>query len=89
MCQNKYFFVSFIDFAKAFDWVDRQLLLYKLLLSSVDGSFYFTIKSMYDTLKLGHHSSVKVNDELSSWFDTECVVRSGDVILLRVKSFLS
>ena len=47
MDQNKHTFVAFIDFAKALDWVDRELLLYKLLRSSVDGPFYFAIKSMY------------------------------------------
>ena len=72
MDQNKPTFVSFIDFAKVFDWVDRELLL---LRSSVDGLFYFAIKSMYTKTR----SSVKVNDDLSNWFETECGVRQGDV----------
>ena len=76
MDQNKHTFVAFIDFAKAFDWVDRELLLYKLLRSSVDGPFYFAIKSMYTKTR----SSVKVNDDLSNWFETECGVRQGDVL---------
>ena len=76
MDQNKPTFVAFIDFAKAFDWVDRELLLYKLLRSSVDGPFYFAIKSMYTKTR----SSVKVNDDLSNWFETECGVRQGDVL---------
>ena len=70
MNQNKPKFAAFIDFAKAFDWVDRELLLYKLLRSSVDGPFYFAIKSMYTKTR----SSVKVNDDLS-----KCV-RQGDVL---------
>ena len=69
-------FVAFIDFSKAFDWVDRELLLYKLLRSSVDGPFYFVIKSMYTKTR----STVKVNDDLSNWFETECGVRQGDVL---------
>ena len=76
MNQNKPTFAAFIDFAKAFDWVDRELLLYKLLRSSVDGPFYFSIKSMYTKTR----SSVKVNDDLSNWFETECGVRQGDVL---------
>ena len=76
MDQNQPSFVAFIDFAKAFDWVDQELLLYKLLRSSADGPFYFAIKSMYTKTR----SSVKVNDDLSNWYETECGVRQGDVL---------
>ena len=76
MDQNKPTFVAFIDFAKSFDWVDRELLLYKLLRSSIDGPFYFAIKSLYTKTR----SSIKVNDDLSNWFETKCGVRQGDVL---------
>ena len=76
MDQNKPTFDAFIDFAKAFDWVDRELLLYKLLRSSVDGPFYFAVKSMYTKTR----SSVKVDDDFSNWFETECGVSQGDVL---------
>ena len=38
-------FLSFIDYKKAFDSVDRDLLLYKLSQIGVDGRFYSEIKS--------------------------------------------
>ena len=41
-------FVAFIDFEKAFDWIDRDLLLYKLLLCPIDCKFYYAIKSLYN-----------------------------------------
>ena len=45
--QRKSTYVSFIDFEKAFDWINRDLLLYKLIMNSIDGKFYFAIKSLY------------------------------------------
>ena len=38
-------FCAFIDYKKAFDSVDRDLLLYKLSQIGVDGRFYSAIKS--------------------------------------------
>ena len=40
-------FVAFIDFQKAFDSVDRHLLLYKLSMIGVTGKFYSAIASLY------------------------------------------
>ena len=45
--QRKSTYVSFIDFEKAFDWINRDLLLYKLIMNGIDGKFYFAIKSLY------------------------------------------
>ena len=39
-------FGVFIDFKKAFDYVDRNVLLYKLLSSGINGKFYNSVKSM-------------------------------------------
>ena len=40
-------FLTFIDFSKAFDCLDRQMLMHKLLQAGVKGSFYFAIKALY------------------------------------------
>ena len=40
-------FTTFIDFSKAFDSIDRNFMLYKLLVNGVDGNFYNAIKSLY------------------------------------------
>ena len=40
-------YCAFIDLKKAFDWVDRDLLLYALLNFTLYGKVYFAIKVMY------------------------------------------
>ena len=44
-------FLAFIDYKKAFDSVDRHLLLYKLSQIGVNGRFYNAISSMYQNPK--------------------------------------
>ena len=72
--QRKSTYVSFIDFEKAFDWINRDLLLYKLIMNGIDGKFYFAIKSLYCQTS----SCVKLNNILSSSFNTISGVRQGD-----------
>ena len=64
-------FVAFIDFEKAFDWIDRDLLLYKLLLCPIDCKFYYAIKSVYNQ----KYAGVKLNGHISNWFETHTGVR--------------
>ena len=40
MLEQKSTYISFIDFEKAFDWIDRDMLMYKLISYNVDGNFY-------------------------------------------------
>ena len=40
-------FCGFVDFHKAFDGLNRDLLCYKLLIAGVDGYFYNAIKALY------------------------------------------
>ena len=72
--QRKSTYVSFIDFEKAFDWINRDLLLYKLIMNGIDGKFYFAIKSLYCQTS----SCVKLNNILSSSFNTISGVRQGN-----------
>ena len=44
-------YLCFIDFKKAFDSVDRNLLLFKLTEIGVNGKFYNAIKAMYSNPK--------------------------------------
>ena len=37
---------AFIDMEKAFDWIKRQLLLYKLLELNIVGNIYKAIKAL-------------------------------------------
>ncbi len=68
-------FVSYIDFYKCFDVIDRNLLFFKLTEYGIDGKIYQTLKRMYsDTF-----SCVNINENLTDWFATENGCRQGDV----------
>ena len=74
--QKKSTFVSFIDAEKAFDRVDRSLLMYKLLKSGVNGKFYEGLITMYS----GCLSAVSINGKLTDWFNIGYGVRQGDTL---------
>ena len=67
-------FATFIDLKKAFDFVDRDLLLYKLLLLNIDGKIYNSIKSIYSKTT----ASIRVNGTLTDWIDCRSGERQGD-----------
>jgi exonuclease III len=67
-------YMCFIDFRKAFDSVWRDGLLLKLLRHGIGGNFYRTLKNMYSTTQV----SVKLNDQLSEFFDSNIGVKQGD-----------
>ena len=72
--QNLPTFASFIDMQKAFDWVNRDLLFYKLLLHNIDGKVYKSVKSLYN-----HPTAcIKLNNRLTDWFEVESGVKQGD-----------
>ena len=43
---NASVFMAFIDLKKAFDFVDRNMLLYKLLQTNINGKMYDSIKNI-------------------------------------------
>ena len=51
---------GFVDFAKAFDYVSRNSLLYKLTKTKIGGNFYKLIKSMYSCTKFGFKTDDKL-----------------------------
>ncbi len=67
-------FAAFIDFKKAFDYVDRDLLFYRLLQYNIDAKVYNSIKSLYTNTV----SCVQLNGSCSSWFNVGAGVRQGD-----------
>ena len=69
-------FSCFIDFQKAFDYVDRNLLLYRLLLYKVDGNMYNAIKSIYKETQ----STIRLNGKFTQWFNIGFGVRQGDAL---------
>ena len=65
---------SFIDLKKAFDFVDRDMLLYKLLLYNIDGKIYNSIKSLY----VQTTASIRLNNKMSDWFLCNSGVKQDD-----------
>ena len=69
-------FLSFIDFQKAFDSVDRNLLFFKLSQIGISGRFYNAISAMYSNPR----SKVLLNEYETDFFDCPIGVKQGDNI---------
>ena len=69
-------FLCFIDYKKAFDSIDRNLLLYKLSNIVVSGSIYRAISSMYSNPK----SRVILQNYSTDYFDCPIGVKQGDCL---------
>ena len=69
-------FLSFIDYKKAFDSVDRDLLLFKLSNIGIHGHMYTAISSLYSNPK----SRVILNDYETDYFDCPIGVKQGDCL---------
>jgi hypothetical protein len=74
--QNKSLFVAFIDFKKAFDFIVRDILWYKLIKYGVRGKILNVILSMYSKLK----SKIKYNNSVSESYSCTLGVAQGECI---------
>ncbi len=70
-------FCCYIDFQKTFGFLDRNLLLLKLLRAGVDGKFFFALKNSFNSTS----SCIRLNHRLSDDFTTGFGTRQGDPIL--------
>ncbi len=68
--------LAFRDAEKAFDRIDRDILLYKLQLNGVKGHIYESIKAIYQE----SICSINVYNMQTEWFDTNCEVKQGDTL---------
>ena len=59
---------------KAFDWVDRDLLKYKLLSIAINGKIFNAIDQLYRKTV----SCVKLNQFKTNWFEVTSGVRQAD-----------
>jgi hypothetical protein len=74
--RGKSTFACFVDFKKAFDCVNRDLLLFKLFSSGINGKFYNAIKLFYkDPI-----ACVQINNLRTDWFPTPFGVKQGDLL---------
>ena len=71
---GKSLFTAFIDMQKAFDWLDTDLLLYKLLNYGTNGRIYNAVKQLYSQTT----STIRLNGLYTPWFDVNSGVRQGD-----------
>ena len=69
-------FLSYIDFQKAFDSVDRNLLFFKLSKIGISGRFYKAISAMYSNPR----AKVLLNEHETDFFDCPIGVKQGDNI---------
>ena len=74
--QNKKLYCAFVDFTKAFDFVNRDILWYKLIKIGVRGKMLDIIRSMYKEVK----SQVKHNNIISPVILSNIGVRQGECL---------
>ena len=75
LAEGKSTHLCFVDFSKAFDFLDRNLFLSRLVEMGVRGKLYTAIKNSYDTTI----NAVRINGELGRWFETKNGSKQGDV----------
>ena len=91
--EKRQLYCAFVDYSKAFDFIDRTYLWQKVLNSNVNGKVFEVIRNMYKNAK----SHVSVGNILSDSFPCQVGVRQGEnlspllfaIYLNDFKSFLS
>ena len=73
---SKKLYCAFVDFTKAFDYVVRDVIWYKLIKIGVRGKLLNVLKSMYANVK----SRVKLMNETSDDFECSLGVRQGECL---------
>ena len=71
--KKKPFYICFVDFTKAFDYVNRNALYYKLIQRGVNGKLLKLIVNMYEKAKC----RVKWKEEVSNEIDSQFGVLQG------------
>ena len=69
-------FAVFIDFSKAYDRINRELLWHKLIKMGISGRFLASLQSLYKNVKC----TVLVNGLQTDWFDVNCGLKQGCIL---------
>ena len=85
-------FVAFVDFKKAFNYVNHNILFFKLIKSGLKGKCINVLRSMYSKIK----ARVKINSYLYDWIKDNCGTNQGGPVspnvfrymLVDLKNFL-
>ena len=67
-CLSKPLYTCFVDFTKAFDYIDRTALYYKLLNRGIDGNLLNIIKNMFSKAECRVKWDSRISDILKSEF---------------------
>jgi hypothetical protein len=70
---GKRLYIAFVDFKKAFNYVNHNILFYKLIKTGMSGRFVNLLRNMYSKIK----GVVKVNNKLYETIDDECGTNQG------------
>ena len=71
--QKKQTFVCFVDFRKAYDTINRNILWQKLNKIGIKGKFFNSLKSIYENV----NCSVRINGHYTDWFDVSSGLKQG------------
>lgn len=69
-------FCAFIDFSKAYDFINRDKLWKRLNEIGVAGNMWRAVKSIYSSVS----SCIRVNSFKTDWFDVNCGLRQGCIL---------
>ena len=69
-------FAIFIDFSKAYDRINRDLLWHKLNVLGVDGKMLKSLKSLYEHVQC----TVRINGCHSEWFEVQTGLKQGCIL---------
>ena len=69
-------YVAFIDFKKAYDWINRELLFEKLQSIGISSKMLQAICSLYNNVQ----SCVRVNGNLTDWFEVNQGLKQGCIL---------
>ena len=72
--RKKKLYCAFIDYKKAFDFVDRSFLWSKLISNGINGKILTVIRNLYS----GAKSCIKLDGEISDYFNCNVGVRQGE-----------
>lgn len=69
-------YIAFVDFSKAYDTINRELLWTKLQSHGINGKILQSLQSLYQNVKC----SVKVNHFKTDWFDVKSGLKQGCIL---------
>ena len=74
--RKKKLYCCFIDYQKAFDFIDRSSLWSKLIKQGITGNIFSVIRSLYSQIKV----CVKHNGQLTDYFNSTSGLLQGEVM---------